>query len=79
MIFTVILGIVQNLVFIAIMIDIILIIWNLLGWQLGIYGSGGSKRALMITIGILIGIFYLDAILFDIFKVHIVSFPVFII
>ena len=79
MIFTTILGIVQNIVFIALMVDVILIIWELLGWQLGIYKSGKSKMGLMITVGIFIGIFYLDAIIFDIFYVHIVSFPVFLI
>ena len=79
MIFTIVLGIVQNIVFIALMIDTVIIIYSLLSWIMGIQSAGGSKKFVIISIGIFIGIFYLDSIIWDIFKVHIVSFPIFLI
>lgn len=77
MIFTIILGIVQNIVFIALMIDAVLIIFQMLNYAIGL-NFGQSKKAIVISIGLFIGIFYLDGLIFDIFKVHIVSFPIFL-
>ncbi|MHA1380240.1 MAG: hypothetical protein ACTSRG_17840 [Candidatus Helarchaeota archaeon] len=79
MIFTTILGIIQNIIFIALMIDIVIVIYQLLSYVLGIQAGGKGKKEIMISMGVLIGIFYLDSIVFDIFKVHIVSFPIFLI
>ncbi|MHA1301752.1 MAG: hypothetical protein ACTSO9_20215 [Candidatus Helarchaeota archaeon] len=79
MIFTIILGIVQNIVFIAIMIDAVIIIFQMISLSLGLDFPNRNKKAVMFSIGVMIGIFYLDAVLFDIFKIHIVAFPIFLI
>ena len=79
MIFTVLLGIVQNIVFIALMIDTILIIYQMLSLALGLNLAGRSKTGIIISVSIMIAIFYLDHVLFQIFHVHIISYPVFLI
>ncbi len=78
MIFTVILGIVQNIVFIVLMIDAVIIIFQLLSLAMGL-SHNQPKKGVIISIGLFIGIFYLDGVFFDIFKIHIISFPIFLI
>jgi hypothetical protein len=78
MILIVMLGIVQSLIFIAIMILAVIIAWYGVSYGLGLNFSHASKKGLMVSIGILIGLFILDGVIFDIFKVHIISFPLFL-